>query len=222
MPFGTRVFYLYMKNIKDCSLYLVITEEYCCGRNALEIAECAIAGGVDIVQLREKNKATNDILKKAKELGDLCRRSGVLFIVNDDPVLAKNVNADGVHLGQEDLKNFTIAEARAILGKSKIVGISTGTIEESRKASTEDVDYIGFGPIFPTKIKDKCVGTHDIEKVLKTSQKPVFFIGGIDLSNIGELLIKGAKGIAVIRAISEADDVQAAAKKLKNKIMRNE
>lgn len=209
-----------MKKIKEHSLYFLITEEYCRRRDCIEVARRSIDGGADMIQLREKNGPGSDVAGRARELCALCRQKGVTFIVNDDPILAKEVDADGVHLGQEDLKLFTVAETRQILGKNKIIGLSTGSVDDVERANGEDVDYIGFGPVFPTTVKDKCVGTKAVELVLKTANKPVFFIGGIGVDNVDELLAKGAKNIAVIRAISEADDIKRAAKELKTKIGR--
>ncbi len=210
-----------MKKMRDTSLYLIITKEYCCGLSVLEVAKRAIAGGVDMIQLRDKNSRAEEVLNTAKALRKLCNDKAVAFIVNDDPVLARNVDADGVHLGQEDLLKFSVRQARDILGKGKIIGISTSSIEEIEKANGEEIDYIGFGPVFTTAIKQKCIGTGNAALAVKISRKPVFFIGGINIANIDELLAKGAKNFAVIRAITEADDVESAARLLKSKIERN-
>lgn len=207
-----------MRKIDERILYLIISEEYCRGRSAIDIAGDAIAGGVDMIQLREKTKTSGEIIQLAREIKKLCAENNVKFIVNDDPAIAKEAGACGVHLGQDDAKRFTIAFARKILGKDAIIGLSTSSIEEVERANAEDVDYIGFGPVFPTVVKENCVGVKDIEKVLKTAKKPVFFIGGINLSNVDELLMKGARNIAVIRAISASDDVKTAAAKLKEKM----
>jgi thiamine-phosphate pyrophosphorylase len=207
-----------MRKIDERILYLIISEEYCRGRSAIDIAGDAITGGVDMIQLREKTKTPGEIIQLARGIKKLCVENNVKFIVNDDPAIAKEAGAHGVHLGQDDAKRFTIAFARKILGKDAIIGLSTSSIEEVERANAEDVDYIGFGPVFPTVVKENCVGIKDIEKVLKTTKKPVFFIGGINLSNVDELLMKGAKNIAVIRAISASDDVKTAAGKLKEKM----
>jgi thiamine-phosphate pyrophosphorylase len=207
-----------MRKIDGKNLYFIITGEYCRSRGVLDIARAAIDGGVDIIQLREKNDLKNGIAETGGALSALCKKNKVLFIINDDPVLAKKVDADGVHLGQDDLKLFNVNEARKILGGDKIIGLSTGSLEEARIANGEDVDYIGFGPIFPTKIKAGCLGTKEVKKVISVSRRPVFFIGGINISNIEELLAEGARNVAVIRAISEADDVVSAAAKLKEKL----
>ncbi|MCX5686522.1 MAG: thiamine phosphate synthase [Candidatus Omnitrophica bacterium] len=207
-----------MKKIKDHSLYLIISEEYGRGRSALEIAKSAIAGGIDIIQLREKKKSEEEILKTGKELLALCKKNKVTFIMNDDPYLAKKAGADGVHMGEEDVKKHPLAETRRIIGSDKIIGLSTHSIKKVKEASPGDIDYIAFGPIFPTTIKDYSIGTKDIKKVLEITEKPIFFIGGIDISNIGEILKLGGKNIAVIRGISQADDITEATKKFKEKI----
>ena len=207
-----------MQKIKDYSLYLVITEEYGNGRSALEIAASAIAGGIDIIQMREKNKSGPELIELGKKLSNLCRDSGVIFIVNDYPEIAKETGADGVHLGQEDIKKHSIAAARSILGLGKAIGISTHSIETFKKACTEDVDYIAYGPVFQTKIKDNCAGTEDVGEIVAVTKKPLFFIGGINLKNVDSLLEKGARNISLIRAITQASDVGSAVKSFKKKM----
>jgi thiamine-phosphate pyrophosphorylase len=209
-----------MKMIKDHSLYLVISEECCIGRNPVEIAGQAIAGGVDIIQMREKNKSLQELVKLGKDLAEVCKSSGAMFIVNDDPMLVHRVGADGVHLGQADMDRFPLTQARDILGQEKTIGVSTTSRAQFDKAnaSGEDIDYIAFGPIFPTTLKDHHVGTDDIEYVMKVARKPVFFIGGINMTNIDEILSLGGRNIAVIRAITEAGDIMAGSRQLKDKI----
>jgi thiamine-phosphate diphosphorylase len=207
-----------MKTIKDHSLYLVISEECCMGRNPVEIAEGAITSGVDIVQMREKNKSLQELVKLGKDLAAVCKSSGAMFIVNDDPMLVHRVGADGVHLGQEDINRFPLTRSRDILGQEKIKGISASSRTQFEKANEEDFDYIAFGPIFPTTLKDHNIGTYDIEYVMKIARKPVFFIGGINMSNIDEILNRGGRNIAVIRAITEASDIGSGSRQLKDKI----
>lgn len=140
------------------------------------------------------------------------------FIVNDDPFLAKEVDADGVHLGQDDILKVSVKEARAMLGPGKIIGLSTESCYQAEVANKEDVDYIGYGPVFHTAVKDNCVGTKDVGRALEISRRPVVFIGGITLSNVDELLKKGAKNISVIRAITEADDITLATRDFRSKL----
>jgi thiamine-phosphate pyrophosphorylase len=207
-----------MKKIKDYSLYLVISEEYGKGRSAVEIAKHAIKGGVDVIQMREKKKATNELVALGKKLAGLCKNNKVIFIVNDDPMLAKEVDADGVHLGQEDIKLFSLDVARQIMGRKKIIGISTHSIEQFKEVHEKDFDYIAFGPVFRTEIKDEYAGIEHVDKILKISSKPVVFIGGITLLNIDGLLQKGAKHISLIRGIIQEGDIAAAAKNFREKL----
>jgi len=211
-----------MGKIKDCSLYLVLTEEYANGRDIFDIAKESISGGVDILQLREKNKPKEDIFKKANEFSRLCEKENIIFIVNDDPLLAKEVDASGVHIGQEDMFKFPVSRIRSILGKDKIVGVSTHSMDQFRLANNSDVDYISFGPIFPTKLKNYFIGTKDIKNVLNETLKPVFFIGGINLFNIDEILQEGARNIALIRGIMEAQDIALKTKAFKDKLKQSE
>ena len=207
-----------MKEIPDGSLYVVISEARGAGRTAMQIALGAIAGGADIIQMREKDKREAELMELGVRLRRLCEGMGVKFIVNDSPELAEKVGADGVHMGQEDVKQCPLSRARAILGQDRIIGVSTHSFREFEKANEADVDYIAFGPIFKTKTKEYFIGTGDIEKVLLASRKPVFFIGGIDLSNIESLVKMGVKNIAMIGAISESVDMEATARKFKEAI----
>lgn len=210
-----------MAKIGDYSLYLVISEKYGLGRTALEIAKQAISGGVDIIQIREKDKPRSELAALAEELSKLCRKKNISFIVNDDPVIAKESGADGVHLGQEDLRVYGIKETRDIIGNDKIIGISTHSLLELEKANEEkNVDYIAYGPIFPTKTKNYFLGTKDIKEALRIAKKPVVFIGGINLSNLDEILAQGAKNIALIRDIVQAEDITMRAKSFKDRLIK--
>lgn len=208
--------------IKEPSLYLVITEEYGIDRSAVEIAKAAIAGGVDIIQMREKNKLKPELIELGKKLAKICKDNSVLFIVNDDPKIAKETGADGVHLGQDDMERCPISEARKILGRDKIIGVSTHSIETFKKACSEDVDYIAYGPVFPTEIKDNCVGMEDIARIMAMTDKPVFFIGGINLNNVDRLIEKGAKNVSLIRDILRSADITARTKAIKHRISKKE
>lgn len=207
-----------MTKIKDYSLYLVISEEYGLGKSAVEIAGLAISGGVDIIQMREKSKGRDELVKLAYDLSRLCKEKNVLFIVNDDPLIAKESGAGGVHLGQEDVKKRGIAETRRVIGNDKIIGISTHSLSEVKSANEEDVDYIAYGPIFPTKTKNYFIGAKDIKEALRISKKPMFFIGGINLLNLDDILNKGVKNIAMIRGIIQAEDIAGRARNFKDKL----
>jgi len=208
-----------MYTVKDCSLYLVLSSEYAGGKPVLEIARSALVAGVDILQMREKGMSEDDLMVLGRNLLLLCREFDVPFIVNDNPYLARNLNADGVHLGQEDIRRCPLFKTRDIIGQGKIIGISTHSIEEFRRANSEDFDYIAFGPIFPTKTKNYSIGTDDVEQVLSVASKPVIFIGGINLENVDLLLSKGARSIATIRAIIESDDIAVAVNHFRKKII---
>lgn len=207
-----------MKKIKDRSLYFVASGEYSNGRSIKEVAEQAISSGVDILQMREKNKSRGELEELGRMLSSLCKEKGVTFIVNDDAYLARDIGACGVHLGQEDIKSYTDGEVRGIIGTGGIIGISTHSFDQFEDANKKDFDYIAYGPIFSTPTKDYTIGTDDIEKVSEISTKPVIFIGGINLSNVDAILDKGARNIAVIRAIAEAQDIKGAVKNLKTRI----
>lgn len=211
-----------MRTIRDRSLYLVITEEFAAGRTACEIAERACAGGVDIVQMREKYKPVHELAELGTKLAAICRKAGALFIVNDDPMLALRVGADGVHLGQEDAGRFPIEQARDALGPGRLIGLSASSREEFEKANSADIDYIGYGPIFPTKLKDNHVGTGDIEYVMGGARRPVFFIGGIQLTNIDDILRRGGRNVALVRGITESPDIEASARQFKTKLSGRE
>lgn len=210
-----------MLKIKDYSLYLAITQDCGLGRSSLEIAMQAIRGGVDIIQLREKGKSKDELLKLAKQLRNICQKKKIIFIVNDDPLLAKKSNADGVHLGQQDLCKFSLTKTRKLLGKEKIIGVSTHSLSQFKKANSDkNVDYIAYGPIFPTKTKNFHIGTKDVKQVLKIAKKPVVFIGGINTSNLDNLLEKGVKNIAMIRSILQAKNIAAKVKSFKRGLIR--
>ncbi|MFA5069240.1 MAG: thiamine phosphate synthase [Candidatus Omnitrophota bacterium] len=204
-----------MYTIKDYTLYLVLCSENTKGRPILDVASQAIEAGISVLQIREKSLSRQELLRSAKGIRSLCRKSSVPFIVNDDPIAAKRLDADGVHLGQEDVKRYPLPLARDILGRDKMIGISTHSVEQFLVARKQDFDYIAFGPVFTTKTKDYQIGTSGIGQVLADCRQPVIFIGGISLSNIGILTAIGVKNIAVIRAITEAYNIRLRVRRLK-------
>jgi len=206
-----------MRAFPDRSLYVVVTEEYGKGLDAVEIARRAVAGGADIIQLREKAKSPSELLRIGRGMAAVCRSGGALFIVNDDPELARALGADGVHLGQEDARRVPLDEARRIVGPGRLIGLSTSTVDEVRAADRPGADYIAFGPVFPTavKVKERAAGVAAAADALRATRKPLVCIGGIDLSNIGMLLDIGARHVAVIRAVIASDDIEARARSFK-------
>jgi thiamine-phosphate pyrophosphorylase len=192
--------------MKEFKLYAITGEQFHPGRELLTVMEEAILGGADIIQLRDKKSPKRERLAKAKALRELTRKHGVLFIVNDDIDIAVAVDADGVHLGQDDLP---LADARKIMG-DKIIGISTHAIEEARAAERDGADYIGVGPIFPTKSKEDVVDpvtTSYIREVVREIRIPFVAIGGIKLHNVDEVLAAGATRICAISEIVGSSDV---------------
>jgi thiamine-phosphate pyrophosphorylase len=204
--------------IKERSLYLVTGADVSAGRTTVEVVKRALQGGVDIVQMREKRLGREGLAALGAELGALCGERGAVFIVNDDPYIARECGASGVHLGQEDLKSFSLTRTREIIGTHGVIGVSTHSYEEFRVANAADVEYIAFGPVFPTKTKDYFIGAGDIERVTREAVKPVFFIGGINEGNIKEILDRGGRNVAVIREITEAADITAKVRRLKSLI----
>jgi len=197
------------------NLYLIISSEYAKDKDIHNIAELAIEGGIDLIQLREKATPKDQLFKISKKLSKLCKSTKTIFIVNDDPSLAKDADADGLHLGQKDIKKIPIIKAKKILGKNKLIGISTHSLKEVKEALSYNPDYISFGPIFPTKAKNYSIGTRDIKKVIALSSKPVFFVGGINISNLAKVLNLGAKNIAMIREIIQSEDIPKKIKQIK-------
>ncbi|MBZ4683232.1 MAG: thiamine-phosphate pyrophosphorylase [Fusobacteriaceae bacterium] len=207
------------KNKIPKGIYGITAENFANGKTNIECVKEMIKAGIKIIQYREKNKTINEKLKEAREIAKLCKENNVIFIVNDHIEIALLVDADGVHLGQEDLD---IKSARKILGDNKIIGISTHAIEEAKKAEKDGADYIGVGPIFPTTTKDrKPVGLEYLKQVNKSINIPFVAIGGIKEHNIDEILDIGAYSISLVSEIVGADDIVEKVKRLNEKIVRS-
>ena len=178
--------------------------------------EAAVRGGVDVVQLREKRAKGEGLLSLAEELKEICAHRDALFTVNDDIELARLLKAAGVHLGQED---EPVSRAREILGPDAIVGRSVGTVEEARAAVREGADYLGVGTVFttPTKPDADVKGLALVEEVARENPPlPWFAIGGITRETAAQVAAAGAPGFAVVRAILDAEDPEAAACELRS------
>jgi thiamine-phosphate pyrophosphorylase len=184
------------------------------GRALPDLLREAIAGGVDIVQLREKHLPDEELVAVANAARALCERLGALLIVNDRPLVAREVGADGVHVGQEDMP---IAEVRELLGPDMLIGLSTHVPEEIDAVDAELVDYIGVGPVHatPTKPGRPAVGLELVRYAAGNAPVPYFAIGGIDTSNAPEVIDAGARRLCVLRAIASAEDPQHAARELR-------
>ena len=196
------------ERLTDCRLYLLLTRELC-ERNPEDALSDAITGGVDVVQIREKSMSDRELLAwcqyvvdaaKAQALPGTGSQSSPLVIVNDRPDIAVLANADGVHVGQEEL---SVAECRRIVGPDKLVGVSTHTIEQARQAVLDGADYLGVGPVFPsgTKCFDDFPGLDFVAEVAAEITLPWFAIGGITGENINAVLEAGGKRVAVSGAV---------------------
>ena len=195
-------------------LYVIIDRAASAGRDLAELAAAAIRGGADLVQLRDKAASHREFLKEAERVLSVTRRAHVPLIINDRTPVARAVGADGVHLGQDDA---AIAVARRRLGAGRLIGKSTHSLEQALAAQAEGADYIGFGPIFPTPTKPDygSIGTALIRRVTEALPIPVVCIGGIDRSNLFQVLEAGAARVAVVRAVCAAPDAESAARSLK-------
>lgn len=201
------------KLLSDAKLYFLVTSSAC--RSGIERTVLdAIEGGVDIVQLREKSVEDRTLLSIARQLRHLTRKTSTLLIINDRPDIARLCEADGVHLGQEDL---AIQDVRETLPPEMIIGASTHDPTQLSQAIRQGVDYVGVGPTFPssTKAFDSFAGLDYVRHAMHHSPVPAFAIGGINLQTIGEVLKAGGKRVAVSAVISQSDDPKSVAKHLK-------
>lgn len=194
-------------------LYVIIDPEVARGRDELDIARQALEGGARLIQLRDKTREKGLQLPIAQALRALCRKSGALFFVNDHVDLALAVEADGVHLGQKDLPPRAV---RRLVGPNMLVGCSTNNPDEARRAEAEGADYVSVGRLFPTGSKqDTRPATLDTLRAVKAAVRiPVCAIGGIDGSNIGDVIAAGADMVSVIASVVAAEDVREAAQRL--------
>jgi thiamine-phosphate pyrophosphorylase len=197
-------------------LYVITDESLSKGLTHVEIARRAIAGGADVIQLRDKRMSGEELIECAVEIRALTKKAGVLFIVNDRLEIAIASKADGVHLGQDDLPARL---ARPLAPQGFIIGVSAGTLEEAVQAERDGADYIGLGPVCRTGSKNDAgpvCGFDLITRVKNTVKVPVIAIGGISQDNAKEAIAAGADGLAVISAVVSQPDVTAAARRLKD------
>lgn len=200
-------------------LYAVTDRTWLRGQTLYQQVEQAILGGATFIQLREKQLDDDAFLQEAVEIQALCRRYHVPFVINDNVGIAKQMNADGVHVGQSDME---AGDVRALLGPDKILGVSAKTVEQAVLAQQRGADYLGVGAMFPTDSKsDASVITVDtLRDICRAVDIPVVAIGGINARNVDRLAGTGIDGVAVISAIFAAEDIQAAARDLKNRVTR--
>jgi thiamine-phosphate pyrophosphorylase len=181
-------------------------------RELSEVLPAAIAGGVDIVQLRDKHLSDDELTDVAYNAHRICERHGALLIVNDRPAVAAAAGADGVHVGQEDM---AVAEVREVVGPDMLIGLSTHAPAEIDAAAG---DYIGVGPVHatPTKPGRPAVGLELVRHAAAHAPVPFFAIGGIDARNLLEAIEAGARRVAVLRAVADAADPEVAARALRD------
>jgi thiamine-phosphate pyrophosphorylase len=194
-------------------LYVIIDPAACGGRSTVHIANAALEGGATMIQWRDKLRDKGEQLAEARAIRELCGTFGALFIANDHIDLAIALDADGVHLGQHDLP---IEVARPIAGERRIIGASTNNAGEARAAYGAGADYVAIGAIFPTASKGvtRPANVDRIREVKAAVRVPIVAIGGINASNIGDVIAAGADAVAVISAVCGAEDVRAAAREL--------
>ena len=200
----------------DFSLYLVTDRDLSCGRSTVEVVEAAVAGGVSCVQLREKHCSTREFITQAWALKRFLKSKKIPLIINDRLDVALAVEADGLHLGQQDM---TISDARKISGTSLIIGISAESVDDALRAEKEGADYIGISPVFATPTKSDTappLGLEGVKTIRKMIAIPIVGIGGINRQNALSVITAGADGIAVVSAIVGAKDPKDAAFELKS------
>jgi thiamine-phosphate pyrophosphorylase len=192
----------------DPKLYAILDLGYVSEENAASVTKELLAGGADLLQLRAKGNDLATIRRIAETLIPLCRAAKVPFILNDHPALAAELDADGVHIGQDD---GSLADARAIVGPGKIIGRSTHSLDQARAALAEGFDYIGFGPLFPTptKLGRPGIGLENIAAMERDvgSKIPAFCIGGIKRDNLAQVLAAGARRVVIVSDLLTAGDV---------------
>lgn len=195
-------------------LYVILDPSIRPDRSLIAVLKAAVAGGARIFQYRNKIGSMKDAYTEALPLRNAARDLGALFIVNDRCDLALAVDADGAHLGQDDLP---YADARKMLGPDRIIGLSTHNVAQVKETERLKPDYIGFGPIFKPGSKqhhDPVVGLEGLKKVRPLTSLPIFAIGGIQVGQVQAVMHAGANGIAVISAVLQAPDVAQAVRNL--------
>ncbi|MEP6936662.1 MAG: thiamine phosphate synthase [Chthoniobacterales bacterium] len=199
----------------SCRLYGILDLAYVLPANAASVAKAMIEGGVDVMQLRAKNQNQSDLVTLAKMLRALTSARHVPFVVNDYPDIARSVDADGAHVGQDDMP---IAEARREAGPDCIIGKSTHSLAQAKAAIAEGADYIGFGPLFatPTKPDYDAIGLADIAAMHGMTDRPIFCIGGIKLENLPDVIAAGARRVVIVSGLLQAPDIARYARHAKD------
>jgi thiamine-phosphate pyrophosphorylase len=206
------------QRLAEARLYVLVMGDQC--RRGLEATvRGAVEGGAQVIQLREKGLPDGVLLDRARRVGQWTRRHGVVFLVNDRPDIARLAEADGVHLGQEDL---SVRDARRILGPGALIGVSTHDLGQLRRAVLAGASYVGVGPTFPSKTKEFAAfpGLDFVRQAMAETSLPAFAIGGITGANLEGVLAAGARRVAVSAAVCQADEPQAVAAALRQVLER--
>ncbi len=202
-------------------LYVITDESVAGGLSHAEIALRAIEGGADVIQLRDKACGPRDLCRIGRVIREITRKTGTLFIVNDRLDVALSCSADGIHLGQDDMRAGT---ARQIAPPGFIIGVSVGTLEEAIRAVQEGADYLALSPVFSTTSKNDAGpgrGLEALREIRRNTSIPVIAIGGVNPGNVDDVIAAGADGIAVISAVVGSPDITAAARDLKEIIQKS-
>jgi len=208
-----------MQRFEKAGLYLVTSQTLSAGRSTVEIVRMALAGGVRLIQLREKEMPLREYVKVAEQVRAMTAQAGCLLIINDRIDVAQAVGADGVHLGQED---FPIPAARR-LAPDLIIGASTHSVEEAVRAQVEGASYINIGPIYPTGTKvweGEYLGLEGLRAIAAVARVPFTVMGGIKKLHFPDLMNAGARIIALVTAVTAAPDPEAATRELIEHVQR--
>ena len=211
---------MYEKGKVNYSLYLVTDRALSLGRSNVQVIRAAVEGGVTLVQLREKEASTKEFYQEGVKIKDYLQSKNIPLIINDRIDLALALDAEGVHLGQDDMP---VDVARRILGPEKIIGASVFTVEEAKIAEALGADYLGLSPIFVTETKPELsqqIGIGGIRPLKAAVQIPVVGIGSMSQANAYEAVRAGLDGVAVVSAICSQEDPKAAAAAIKAEVMR--
>uniref|UniRef100_A0A832A3B7 Thiamine-phosphate synthase n=1 Tax=Desulfacinum infernum TaxID=35837 RepID=A0A832A3B7_9BACT len=202
----------------DWSLYVITDAAVIGNRPLLHVVEAALRGGAGVLQYREKKKPTRRMVEEAAALAALCRRHRAVFIVNDRIDVALAVEADGVHLGQDDMP---VAVARRLLGPRRLIGVTVHNLKEIEEAQRGGADYISLAPVFATPTKpdhQTPMGVDGLKRLMEAVRCPAVAIGGINAQNIADVIRTGVDGVCVVSAVLGQDDPEEAARSLRRLI----
>lgn len=207
----------FFKTFSEVKLYVIISSNLM-KKSLEEVLQDVIEGGADAIQLREKTMSDREFLIIARQVRKVTAQSKTVFIVNDRVEIARKADADGLHIGQSDID---ITTARSILGHNKIIGVSTHTISQARRAQQSGADYIGAGPVFSTATKsyEPPVGLDYVQQVKKEITIPFVAVGGINIGNVQEVLHAGGRRIAICSAIICSENIIGVTRVFKDLLM---